>query len=600
VLNYPKIILEEMNVDVLKKLAVLLVLPRGLTRKNDLINAIAREVETNPREVLGRMAEGERLLLAEAAFHGGCVNLAVFSAKYGFSLPLPDRWMRPDKTGLAALMFQRNEWDDYRIPEGLATALKGLLPPPEPARVKIVDSLPDSYAPPKRYAHSPNPLSRNLHIHEGEGAVFAELRRVLRLVQAGKVKVTDKGGRPTDGTVRLLSAALASPDFDLKSPSEETNKYEEKAGPVRAHAWGVLLQQCGFAKPGAGSLVLTETGKEMLNGADLSRYKDGIKAFLKDDHFDELNRIEHIRGQSGRAKRSMALPSARKIPIAKSISKWPVNRWVSLDEADRFVFASGNAFAVTEQSLYLYFSEFQYGHFGDIGGELEKQYLRALLMESIATLGLVDIAYVFPHQLWPELGGRWGNDDMSFCGRYDGLLYARLNGLGAYVFNVTDTWTPPQTAEETRDLFTVLPNQEIALIGSKRLSPDERAGLEMCAVPKSEHIWELTRPRILTCLESGGSMEEITSFLKSNSSKGIPETVDVFLRDVAEKASAVEKGEEAFLFTVKDEATAALIASDSEARKCCFHAGANRLAVPKKNQRAFRSALKKLGYVIPG
>jgi hypothetical protein len=122
----------------------------------------------------------------------------------------------------------------------------------------------------------------------------------------------------------------------------------------------------------------------------------------------------------------------------------------------------------------------------------------------------------------------------------------------------------------------------------------------MCAVPKSEFIWELTRPRILTCLESGGSMEEITSFLKSNSSKGIPETVDVFLRDVAEKASAVEKGEEAFLFTVKDEATAALIASDSEARKCCFHAGANRLAVPKKNQRAFRSALKKLGYVIPG
>jgi antitoxin (DNA-binding transcriptional repressor) of toxin-antitoxin stability system len=75
--------------------------------------------------------------------------------------------------------------------------------------------------------------------------------------------------------------------------------------------------------------------------------------------------------------------------------------------------------------------------------------------------------------------------------------------------------------------------------------------------------------------------------------------VDVFLRDMAEKVSAVKEGEEALLFTVKDEVTAALIASDSDARKYCFLAGSNKLAVPKKNQRAFRSALKKLGYVIP-
>jgi hypothetical protein len=93
-------------------------------------------------------------------------------------------------------------------------------------------------------------------------------------------------------------------------------------------------------------------------------------------------------------------------------------------------------------------------------------------------------------------------------------------------------------------------------------------------------------------------MEEITAFLRSNSSTGIPGTVEVFLRDVAEKVTAVQNGEEALLFTVKDEATAALIASDSDARKYCFLAGSTRLAVPKKNQRSFRSALKKLGYVI--
>jgi hypothetical protein len=295
----------------------------------------------------------------------------------------------------------------------------------------------------------------------------------------------------------------------------------------------------------------------------------------------------------------MTSPSERKIPIVDSICLWPVNQWLSLEEASRFAFASGNDFFVTEEPYDLYFSEHQYGHFGDIKGELERQYLRALLMESLATLGLVDIAYVFPHHLWPELNDRWGKDEMSFCSRYDGLLYVRLNGLGAFVFDLSDTWTPPVTAEGTRNLFTLLPNLEIAITQSKKLSPDEIAGLEICAVPKSDYVWELSTHQILTYFESGGSMEEIITFLRSNSSTGIPDTVDVFLRDVAEKVSSVMEGEEALLFTVRDEATAALIASDSDARKYCFLAGANRLAVPKKNQRAFRSALKKLGYVIP-
>ena len=544
-LAYPKRILENLNVDVLKVLARRMDLPKTLTRKGDLIEAMARKVENDLQGVLNFMSHAERLLLAEAAFHEGRISPRVFSSKYGISAPLPNPWMRPDGAVLTALMFERNALSLYEVPKELINALQDSLPEPEPAKVKTVDSLPASYAPSKRYSHSPNQPPRPLRVHEGEKAVFTELRRVLRLVQGAKIKVTDKGRRPTDGAVRLISTALSPSDFDLKSPSEETSKYEESAGAVRAHAWGVLIQQCEWAKPRAGTLVLTECGKKMLNGPDVSRYKDGVEAYLNNDDFDELNRIEHIRGQSGNAKRYMTPPSERKIPIVDSIFEWPVNQWVSLEEANRFVFASGNDFVVTEQPINLYFCEFQYGHFGDIGGELEKQYLRALLMESLATLGLVDIAYVFPHQLWPELGDRWGSDDMSFCSRYDGLLYVRLNGLGAFVFDVSDTWTPPVTAEETRNLFALLPNREIAITRSKKPSPDEIAGLEMCAILKSDYVWELSAHQILTYFESGGSMEEITAFLTSNSSTGIPDTVEIFLRDVAKKASAVDKGEEA-------------------------------------------------------
>jgi hypothetical protein len=77
----------------------------------------------------------------------------------------------------------------------------------------------------------------------------------------------------------------------------------------------------------------------------------------------------------------MTSPSERKIPIADSIFEWPVNQWLGLGEAYRFVFASGNDFIVIDEPYNLYFSEHQYGHFGDIKGELERQYLRALLMD---------------------------------------------------------------------------------------------------------------------------------------------------------------------------------------------------------------------------
>ena len=49
--------------------------------------------------------------------------------------------------------------------------------------------------------------------------------------------------------------------------------------------------------------------------------------------------------------------------------------------------------------------------------------MRAFLLESMATLGLVDVAYVRPHGLWPEFSGWWGTDELPYCGRYDGLLY---------------------------------------------------------------------------------------------------------------------------------------------------------------------------------
>jgi len=74
---------------------------------------------------------------------------------------------------------------------------------------------------------------------------------------------------------------------------------------------------------------------------------------------------------------------------------------------------------------------------------------------------------------------------------------------------------------------------------------------------------------------------------------------DVYLKDLEDKIGAVVGTEEALLVEMRDGTTAALVAHDPRAGKLCELAGDRFLAIRKKNERAFRSAVKKLGYVLP-
>jgi hypothetical protein len=136
-------------------------------------------------------------------------------------------------------------------------------------------------------------------------------------------------------------------------------------------------------------------------------------------------------------------------------------------------------------------------------------------------------------------------------------------------------------------------------VDGQRLSPADRHLLALFATEKSEHLWELDAARILNHLESGGKVEDALQFLETNCVPPIPETVQTMLADLTRRGTVVQAVEEALLIEVADEATAALIAHDSQAGKHCWLAGNRRLAVPRRNSRAFRSAIKKLGFIIP-
>jgi hypothetical protein len=578
-------LLGSLNAPVLKALARKLGASSSITRHEDLVATLDHLIQTDVRRIVDCLPDAERKLAAEAAYNDGEIDSLRFAAKYGIPCPLPSTRVHPPSNASPLLLLIGGEYGTRRMPGSVANSLRAILEKPPAARIATVETLPSVYQ------------DRPVQVFEGERAVFAELRSVLRLVQAGKVRLTGKGGRPTGESVRLIAQSMVTPDFALEPPPEFTNSFTEQAGAVRAHAWGVLVQQCGWSKARGGKLNLTDVGRKLLAADGAKEFAEGVGRLRSDDGFDEFNRINHIRGQSGRGKRYMTPPGGRRDLICDSISEWPVGQWIELKEAARFAEAIGKGFDVTEEDDTLYLGEFQYGMLSDESPGINRQYLRAVLFESLATLGLIDVAYVYPHDLWPELRDSWDIDDLSFCSRYDGLLYARLNALGAYCLGVTDSYSSaPVTVGGT---LRVLANREIALVDNREFSVADRHVMEMFAAPRSDHLWALDSTRILTHVESGGSIGDLRQFLATNSNDPIPETVEAMLADLEVKANAVAGAQEAVLIEFRDETTAALIAHDTQARKYCYLTGNKRVAVLKNNLRGFRSALLKLGFVIP-
>lgn len=201
---------------------------------------------------------------------------------------------------------------------------------------------------------------RPLKVFAGAESVFLELGRMLRLVQSGKVKVTEKSRRPTDASCRQLEQALIGDDLDLAPPDKCPYGYEDQPGPVRAHAWGVLLQQCGWAKTRAGVLKLTEDGKSLLASPNADLFAIGVGSFLSDPDFDELNRVNYIRGQTGKAKRWMIDPGERRESVAEAMGQLPVGEWVHFDKAYTFTLSAGGDFKVGGAGM-LYICDAHYG-----------------------------------------------------------------------------------------------------------------------------------------------------------------------------------------------------------------------------------------------
>ncbi|PZO45288.1 MAG: hypothetical protein DCF17_02030 [Shackletoniella antarctica] len=600
------------TVDDLKKMLQLLSIQARPTRKAELVDTIAGYLLGSGLKSLWQdLDQLQQAAVAEAVYlTGGCHQGEQFRAKYG---ALPE-WR--DRSSMYSYKQPAAKLDLFFYPTGTYTAPNLL---PEDLRLKLKAFVPEPRALTLPSAEQPPQTFRVEHRYfdyqERQSVATAEdvavvccpteqvaqqdLLAVLRLIHLGKVSVSDKTLMPSKATLNTIAPLLQGGDY-YSEADEPDNNYHDPIGTIKPFAWVMLVQGGGLASLDGKKLQLTKAGQKAMGAAPAKTIQTIWKKWLKTTFLDELRRVESIKGQTGKAKRSLTAVSGRRAQIVEALGQCPVGEWVTYDDLKRHMIASGQTFEVSRNPENLYISEPGYGYLYEAGGSwniLQDAYMKCFLFEYAATLGLLDVAYITPYDApRGDFDSFWGADDLSFLSRYDGLLAFQLNPLGAFCMGLSDTYTAaPITTEST---LRVLPNLDIVMAGAP-LNLADHLMMDTFTRKTADAVWKLDREVALKAAEAGHSLQEFYDFLTQASAEALPQTVEQFFADCRSRSQSLQDQGMARLIECADATLAALIAHDSRTKKYCQLAGERHLVVLLDDETRFRNGLRKLGYSLP-
>jgi hypothetical protein len=624
--------LDLLTVDQLKPLVALLPTQERPTRKGDLVELVEQHLSGERLRVLWeQLDETQKLAVAETVYADESVfNPARFRARYS-ELPVfgtkKDRWGDSENPSLLRLfLYRAHRYNDGAsvVPEDLKQHLLSFVPKPSAPSLKSTDELPEHFElAEKEYEwqegdegitlimgkrgyqmprQQPNVKTvthqRPLVRRDTERAAQQDLQTVLRLIDKGKIAVSEKTFHASSAAVEELASLVR--DGDFYEPTPKKKKWEQAIGPIKAFAWPLLVQAAKLAEVHGKKLALTKAGRHALGAPAAETLRVIWQRWLKSKLLDEFNRIDEIKGQHGKGKHAMTAVEGRRTVIAEALKQCPVGSWVKVEDFFRFMIAAGFSFEVTREPWELYISDPQYGSLGYEGYHdweiLQGRYTLCLLFEYAATLGMIDVAYVNPAGVRRDFREMWGTDDLECLSRYDGLIYVRLNPLGAYGLGLATTYEPGQI--EARAQLTVLPSLQIHVSGGA-LSPDEALLLETYAGEEADTVWRLDREKAITAVESGNPIAELREFLQTRDEQPLPETVESFVTTTERRARALHKKGPALLIECTDAEIADLVAHHERTKKFCQRAGERHLVILSEAEEPFRKALHSLGYGMP-
>ena len=580
-------LVEHYRADTLKALGKL-VCPKIPTRKADIAKAICQTLlGAQLRSHFNNLDDLEKSAVREAVFaRGGELDQTKFKAKYGQIAPLGKSSGWRAKGHSVDLFIV-----DRTVPPDLRNVLKTFVKKPEKDQINYLNKLPESIPLDIRE----KTVEQAVLVRNTASVALNNLETVLRLVEGGKIKVSAKTSRPTLAAQKKLCELLQDGDWYDKDTLSDI-------GYIQAFAWPVLLQGTGLAKGDGSTLKLTPKGKKALKGDFPQIIKDAWSRWQNNKVLDEFSRVDRVKGQKSSRGKTLYAAHTRRPVLYEGLLMCSPGKWLSVKELIRSMNSKGLDFEVARYAWKLYVGDTHYGHLDDYADHtmIKMRYVLAYLFEYAATAGIIDVAYIHPSGALSDYSNLWAWDVdyvSSYLSRYDGLMYIRVNPLGAFALDMADTYRAEPA--ETRAVLTVLPNHDVVVTDTHALSPADKLFLEKTCRKKSSVLWKLTTRTLLESAQNWTNIDEIKTFLKSRSSQDIPKTVITLLNDAKKRSTGLEYAGRTHLITCQDTLLQKLIVSDSKLSKLCRSAGEKHIVILPGKEKQFISALVRLGYIVP-
>lgn len=366
------------------------------------------------------------------------------------------------------------------------------------------------------------------------------------------------------------------------------------ADTIRPSGLDWFVRQSGLAHYYRGRRRLTDAGEALLRHQDPETLLDAFETWAGGSS-DELGRIKALKGIN--AKRThLSPPAERREAIIEALSWCPVGVWISTDEFYR-------ALLIWEFDIELdrgYESNLSVEHpfYGRVyylereGRTLiETLYMNAVLMESLGSIGALDLLYLPPGD-----AGR-GDDSLgSYYSLHDGLTHFRVNPLGAYLLGQAAEYAPPRRLDAP--LFTIDPSFALTLEDPESLTPNLRDQLHQLAVEEDAGHYRLDTQTVLGTLDSGEDLRHLADFLAGRHEGPLPEQVTDWLEEIGVNSKAFRHTGDALFIKVLSQALVQMILEDPALGKFAKALEARTLVIPSNKERAFRKRLKELGYLL--
>lgn len=566
------------NSDVLKEYVALCGGSSSLTRKADRAEFLAATLTSllEIRRLWAEMDNLSRKALAAAYHNDGIFNQDAFLAQYGVlpERPRNSRFSWKIEPILLDIFLQ-----DGQVPAEVMPLLANVVPPPD--RFQLTGS---AEAPEQVTAHG-QPIE--FFVAEREQAGLHDLTLYLTLLSQGTLKLSSSSGRLTPKSVETLTAGLQNGDLFTN-----TEKAEDAILP---NGLADFCNQSGLTNYRG---ELKELALRFLATNDAELLFAAYEKWAEEGTFDELNRIKAIRGLRAKGIR-LTSPASRREKILEALSWCPTDVWISIFDFYRAIKVWHFDFDLEEggeDKLYVGYRGNQRWYEPWASGEdrwllTNGLYINTVLMEYLAAIGAVDIIYTHPEwQTFP--GDAYIYDDDSYS-RYDGLLYFRINPLGAYLFGQADGYESSQPAE--RALFSVAADGSITLLGAGGLNAAQQAQLGQCTDVVGTG-YQLSVSKLLAVLESSADLEIQRSFLQQYNRGPLPAEVVALLDKIEADSKALRIASKSLTIQVRSAELATQVLADPKAGKIARQLDDRTLIIPASRETAFRNALREMGF----